>query len=201
MVFEVFIKWKIRKLQHKNRFFNQKKTMKFSFCLVSIFLMSFTSPERAISVFNTPKLKIANFAPPSDSLSLKNFRNFKAKENRTAENNKSLIKKIVSGKSMTGTATYYAKYFEGRKAANGEVFSHSKNNVASNFFKLNSWVRVTSLINGKSIIARVTDRMHPRMAARGRVVDITSEHARVLGFYGGGMSKVKIEEVKPGTEE
>lgn len=173
--------------------------MKILVSLLSLSLLSFTSPERAF-IKLAPKMNLKT-APPSDSLSLKNLRiAFKRSDNNKGISSDKSIKKSIS-KALTGTATYYAKYFEGLRAANGEIFSHAKPNVASNFFKLNSWVRVTNVKNGKSIIARVTDRMHPKMAARGRVVDVTSNHAKALGIYGSGMAKVKIEEVEPGTQE
>lgn len=175
--------------------------MKFLASLLGLSLLSFTSPERATNEANEPKLRLIA-APPSDSLSLKNFR-IPAKNNdadKTTSANTASVKK-VSGKALNGSGTYYAAYFEGRKAANGEIFSHSKANVASNHFKFNTWVRVTNPKNGKSFVAKVTDRMHPRMAAKGRIVDMTSKHAKHLGILGHGVAKVKVEQVEPGTKE
>lgn len=174
--------------------------MKFLVSLLGISLLSFTSPERAITKANEPKLRL-NAAPPADSLSLKNFK-LPAKHNDNVNNRiADIAEKKSSGKVLNGSGTYYAAYFEGRKAANGEVFSHSKANVASNHFKLNTWVRVTNPKNGKSFIAKVTDRMHPRMAARGRIVDMTSNHAKKIGIFGHGVAKVQVEQVEPGTKE
>lgn len=173
--------------------------MKFLVSLLSISLLSFTSTERTITKANEPKLNV-NAAPPSDSLSLKNFR-IPAKSNNNNNAVSAVSVKKSSGKVLNGSGTYYASYFEGRKAANGEIFSHSKANVASNHFKLNTWVRVTNPKNGKSIVAKVTDRMHPRMAARGRIVDMTSKHAKYLGIFGHGVAKVQVEQVEAGTKE
>ncbi len=175
--------------------------MKFLVSLLGLSLLSFTTPERAANDANEPKLRLIS-APPSDSLSLKNFRiPVKNKEeNKTSSVVGPSVKK-VSGKVLNGSGTYYASYFEGRRVANGEIFSHSKANVASNHFKLNTWVRVTNPRNGKSFVAKVTDRMHPRMAAKGRIVDMTSKHAKHIGILGHGVAKVKVEQVEPGTKE
>lgn len=98
----------------------------------------------------------------------------------------------TTGKKLNGIATYYAKRFQGRKTATGEIFKHSNLTAASNNFKLNTWVRVTNLSNDKSVIVRINDRMHPRMARLGRVVDLTSAAAKLLGGFD-GMCKVKVE--------
>ena len=96
--------------------------------------------------------------------------------------------------TKTGVATYYAKYFEGRKTATGEIFKHKKLTAASNNFKLGSLVRVTNKTNGASVIVRINDRMHPKMAKMGRVVDLTRAAATLIGFTGSmGMMKVVVQ--------
>lgn len=99
-----------------------------------------------------------------------------------------------NGKQLNGIATIYAKRFNGLRTATGEVFKHSNLTAASNNFKINSWVKVTNLVNLKSVIVRINDRMHPRMAKMGRVVDLTQAAARLLGDFD-GMLKVKVEEI------
>lgn len=99
-----------------------------------------------------------------------------------------------NGKQLNGVATIYAKRFQGLRTATGEVFKHSNLTAASNNFKINTWVKVTNLVNLKSVIVRINDRMHPRMAKMGRVVDLTQAAARLLGDFD-GMVKVKVEEI------
>jgi rare lipoprotein A len=96
-------------------------------------------------------------------------------------------------KSLHGTASFYALYFNGLKTATGEIFKHSNLTAASNNFKINSLVKVTNLLNNKAVIVRVNDRMHQRMAAKGRVVDLTSAAAKLLGVGISGLLKVKVE--------
>jgi rare lipoprotein A len=107
----------------------------------------------------------------------------------------STVKKEI----LYGVASFYSMHFEGVKTATGEIFSQKKLTAASNHFKLNTWLRVTNLSNGKSVIVRVNDRMHPRMAKKGRVVDLTRTGATTLGFLRKGLTRVKVEKVAKGT--
>ncbi len=117
-----------------------------------------------------------------------------------AESTAKKIEPVKStGKTLYGIASFYAKFFEGAVTATGEIFHHKNLTAASNNFKLNTWVRVVNVINGKSIIVRINDRMHPRMAAKGRVVDLSSSAAKLLSFTNAGIVKVRVEEVAKGT--
>lgn len=97
-------------------------------------------------------------------------------------------------KQLKGIATIYAKRFNGLRTATGEIFKHSNLTAASNNFKINTWVKVTNLVNYKSVIVRINDRMHPRMAKLGRVVDLTQAAATLLGNFD-GVVRVKVEEI------
>ncbi len=99
------------------------------------------------------------------------------------------------GNIITGLATYYASKFEGNLTATGEIFHHSNLTAASNFFALNTWVKVTNMLTGKSIIVRINDRMHPSMSQKGRILDLTMTGAKQLKIVDRGIAKVKIEAV------
>jgi rare lipoprotein A len=111
-----------------------------------------------------------------------------AQEGSTTEN----------GKTLKGTASFYASRFNGLRTATGEIFKHSNLTAASNNFKINSWVRVTNLLNNKSVIVRINDRMHERMAKMGRVVDLTAAAGKLLGVAADGLFKVKVESLGRG---
>jgi rare lipoprotein A len=89
-----------------------------------------------------------------------------------------------------GTASFYANKFEGRKTANGEVFSQKKLSAASNIIPMNNWVRITNLRNKKSIVLRINDRMHPRNP---RLIDLSHSAAQRLQYTGRGIVRVKVE--------
>src|ERR1700730_3983553 len=95
-----------------------------------------------------------------------------------------------SVKLQYGTASFYADKFNGRSSANGEVFSQKKMTAASNTLPLNIWVKVTNLRNKKTVIVRITDRMHHNNK---RLIDLSRAAAVQLGYTGRGMTRVKAE--------
>lgn len=90
----------------------------------------------------------------------------------------------------TGKASYYSNSFQGRKTASGEIFSQSKLTCASNMYPLGTWLKITNKRNGKSVIVKVNDRMHPRMK---RVVDLSKLAAEELGMINSGVAEVQVE--------
>lgn len=111
------------------------------------------------------------------------------------------IDTVAKPKYFYGIASFYSKSLEGTRTANDEIFRHNKLTAASNKFKLGTWLRVTNISNNKSIIVRVNDRMHPKMAARGRIVDLSYLGAKKLAFINKGLTKVQVEIVPKGTKE
>ena len=93
-------------------------------------------------------------------------------------------------KILYGTASFYSNTFNGRKTANGEVYSHKKMTAACNVLPLGTWIRVTNLRNGKSVIVKTNDRLHTRMK---RVVDLSREAAEKLGYVKSGLTRVRVE--------
>jgi|SRR6185312_491391 len=89
-----------------------------------------------------------------------------------------------------GTASYYANKFEGRRTANGEIFSQKKLTAASNILPMNSWVRITNTRNRRSVVLRINDRMHPKNP---RLIDLSLAAAKRLRYTGRGIVKVKVE--------
>ncbi|NCI45938.1 septal ring lytic transglycosylase RlpA family protein [Sediminibacterium soli] len=96
----------------------------------------------------------------------------------------------------TGTASFYSAKFDGRKTSTGEVFRNNGMTAASNDFDLRTWVRVTNLNNNRSVVVKINDRMHKKMQQKGRVVDLSRNAARQLGFLNAGLAKVKVEIVE-----
>lgn len=103
-------------------------------------------------------------------------------------------------KSVTGTASFYSKKFEGRKTATGERFKHAGMTAASNHFALNTWVKVTNLKNGATVVVRINDRMHKNMKKKGRVVDLTRTAASKIGILSKGLARVRVEITEKPTE-
>jgi rare lipoprotein A len=94
--------------------------------------------------------------------------------------------------SAVGLASWYGDDFHGRYTANGEIYDMNSITAASPTLPLPSYARVTNLSNRKSIVVRVNDR-GPYVGDR--VMDVSARTARMLGFYGKGVTKVKVEYV------
>jgi rare lipoprotein A len=93
-------------------------------------------------------------------------------------------------KVLYGTASFYSNSFNGKRTANGEIYSHKKMTAACNVLPLGTWIKVTNLRNGKSVIVKVNDRLHSRMK---RVVDLSKEAADKLKYIKSGLTRVKVE--------
>jgi rare lipoprotein A len=101
-------------------------------------------------------------------------------------------KKGSSGKAKIqyGVASFYSNKFNGRKTANGEIFSQQKFTAAHNSLPLGTYVRVTNLRNGRTLVVKINDRLHHRNK---RVIDLTRAAATKLGFIKSGLTRVKLE--------
>jgi len=89
-----------------------------------------------------------------------------------------------------GAASYYNNSFQGRRTASGEIFSQQKLTCASNVYPLGTWLKITNLRNGKTVIVKVNDRMHTRMK---RVVDLSKIAAESIGMISSGVAQVEVE--------
>jgi peptidoglycan lytic transglycosylase len=91
-----------------------------------------------------------------------------------------------------GMASWYGSDFHGRSTANGEIFDAESITAAHPTLPLPSYVRVTNLSNGRSLIVRVNDR---GPYAGNRVIDISKRAAYLLGFTVSGTAWVRVEYV------
>ncbi|MAI29133.1 MAG: hypothetical protein CMP38_02875 [Rickettsiales bacterium] len=90
-----------------------------------------------------------------------------------------------------GYASWYGPGFHGKKTANGEIFNQNKISAAHRTLPLPSVVKVTNLENGKVLsFVRVNDR---GPFARNRIIDLSKEAAKELGFVNKGVTKVRVE--------
>lgn len=97
----------------------------------------------------------------------------------------------------TGVASWYGRKFHGNSTANGETYDMYAMTAAHRTLPLPSYVRVTNLSNGRSVIVRVNDR-GPFM--KNRLIDLSWTAAKKLGFIEQGHARVRVELVLPGEE-
>ncbi|WP_454938531.1 septal ring lytic transglycosylase RlpA family protein [Capnocytophaga gingivalis] len=82
------------------------------------------------------------------------------KKKTTSEKDKSVAEtsSAVSTMATTGVVSYYHNKFNGRKTASGEVFSNNKLTAAHRTYPFGTYLKVTNVANGKSVVVKVNDR-------------------------------------------
>ncbi|MBI3520178.1 MAG: septal ring lytic transglycosylase RlpA family protein [Bacteroidetes bacterium] len=88
-----------------------------------------------------------------------------------------------------GTASFYAKKFNGRKTSSGEKFSNDSLTGAHKKFKFGTYVLVRNLKNDSTVIVKINDRL-PQKSKRS--IDLTLRAAKQLNFVKSGLTKVEI---------
>lgn len=95
---------------------------------------------------------------------------------------------------QTGTASWYGTKFHGLKTANGETYDLYGMTAAHKTLPLPSYVKVTNLDNGRSVILRVNDR-GPFYSDR--IIDLSFAAAKKLGYAEKGVARVSVEGIDP----
>jgi rare lipoprotein A len=93
-----------------------------------------------------------------------------------------------------GVASWYGRDFHGKKTANGELFDVGALTAAHPTLPLPSFVFVTNLRNGRTLLLRVNDR-GPYI--EGRMIDLSLGAARLLGYEGQGTTPVRVRYAGP----
>ncbi len=89
-----------------------------------------------------------------------------------------------------GTASYYAKKFDKRRTANGEIYRSEKYSAACNVLPLGTWIKVTNLRNNRSVVVKTNDRLNSKNK---RLVDLSWIAAKELGYISRGLTRVRVE--------
>lgn len=127
-------------------------------------------------------------------------------ENRTIAGNKNPY--TVLGKTYylmdderayteRGKASWYGYKFNGERTSNGELYDMFAMTGAHKTLPIPSYVRVTNLDNGKTVVVRVNDRgpFHD-----GRIIDLSYAAAQRLGITRVGTGNVDVEVVVPESD-
>jgi rare lipoprotein A len=114
---------------------------------------------------------------------------------------------VVMGKSYTpmtslgpysarGVASWYGRRYHGKPTSSGEPYDMYAMTAAHTTLPIPSYVRVTNVKNGKSVVVRVNDR---GPFVEGRIIDLSYTAAHRIGVLGGGHALVDIETIIPGV--
>jgi rare lipoprotein A len=93
------------------------------------------------------------------------------------------------GYNRSGIASWYGADFHGRKTANGEIYDMTALSAAHPTLPLPSYVWVTNLANGRTLLVRVNDR---GPYANDRLIDLSQAVARALDMEGRGLAQVRV---------
>ncbi len=97
------------------------------------------------------------------------------------------------GYDMVGQAGWYGNE-SGNRTANGERFRPKGISAAHPTLPLPTYVEVTALDTGRTILLRVNDR---GPFARGRIIDLSRGAAQLLGVRVQGHAAVRVRQVDP----
>lgn len=96
-----------------------------------------------------------------------------------------------------GGASWYGKKFHGNKTSIGEPYDMFAMTAAHTTLAIPSYVRVTNLQNGRSVVVRVTDRGPFHV---GRIIDLSYAAAHKLDLIVNGSGEVEVEAMIPGGD-
>ncbi|MBN3753249.1 septal ring lytic transglycosylase RlpA family protein [Paraburkholderia sp. Tr-20389] len=102
------------------------------------------------------------------------------------------------GFPQLGVASWYGTTFNGHRTASGERFNMNAMTAAHKTLPLGSYVRVTLVRTGRSIIVRINDR---GPFSRRRIIDLSYAAASALGIQRAGTGLVAISRLRSATSD
>ena len=100
---------------------------------------------------------------------------------------------LLNGESprefQRGGASWYGPRFHGRRTASGERYDMHAFTAAHRTLPFGTLVRVRSLVNGREVDVRITDR---GPFSRGRIIDVSRAAAEELGMLSLGIKNVVL---------
>jgi rare lipoprotein A len=88
-----------------------------------------------------------------------------------------------------GVASWYGPDFHGGRTSTGETYDMDAMSGAHPTLPLPTWVRVTNLENGRSVVVRLNDR---GPFAKGRIIDLSRAAAEQLDMIRKGTARVEV---------
>lgn len=96
----------------------------------------------------------------------------------------------AEGYSARGVASWYGPNFHGRTASSGEVYDMYRLTAAHKTLPLPTYVRVTHVENGKSVVVKINDR---GPFSGDRIIDLSFASALKLGMVKDGTGTVEVK--------
>ena len=96
---------------------------------------------------------------------------------------------VLTSELERGNASWYGPRFQGRRTANGERFDMHSLTAAHKTLPFGTMVRVKSLVNGREVLVRITDR---GPFTKSRIIDLSRAAAIELDMLGIGFKQVVL---------
>ena len=97
---------------------------------------------------------------------------------------------VKTGNIYRGIASWYGPNFHGKRTSNGEWYDMYAMTAAHKTLPMNTIVKVTNLLNGKSAIVRINDR---GPFVKNRIIDLSYAAAKKIGVVASGTAPVRLE--------
>ncbi len=102
----------------------------------------------------------------------------------------------AAGHVERGVASWYGPTFHGRRTATGEIYDMNAMTGAHPTLPLPTWVRVTNLQNGRSVVVRLNDR---GPFSSNRIIDLSRAAAEQLDMIRAGTAMVEVRSLAGGS--
>lgn len=97
---------------------------------------------------------------------------------------------VSVGDQFSGMASWYGKDFHGKHTSNGEIYNMYAISAAHKILPMNTMVKVTNLLNGKTLVVRINDR---GPFVESRIIDLSYAAAKKLDIAQRGTAPVRLE--------
>ncbi|MDF3054127.1 MAG: rare lipoprotein [Gammaproteobacteria bacterium] len=108
------------------------------------------------------------------------------------------VLKSTASYEKTGMASWYGTKFHGRLTSSREPYDMHSMTAASPTLPIPSYVHVTNLSNGRSVIVKVNDRGPFKS---NRIIDLSYAAAKKLDYLNHGTAKVKVTAIDTRDEK
>ncbi len=96
---------------------------------------------------------------------------------------------VQTGNIYRGIDSWYGPNFHGKRTSNGEYYDMYALTAAHKTLPMNTIVKVTNLLNGKSVIVRINDR---GPFVKNRIIDLSYSAAKRLNIVASGTAPVRL---------
>jgi len=103
-----------------------------------------------------------------------------------------------AGYAERGVASWYGRDFHGKPTSSGETYDMRELTAAHKTLPIPTWVEVTNLENGESVVVRINDR-GPFVG--NRIIDLSQRAAEELDMIGAGTARVQVRALDAGIPD